>query len=37
MIYEQFGYLKFKYRSHEFWCRGRYVDTIGKNKVKITE
>jgi len=32
MIYDQFGDLKFKYRSREFWCRGYYVDTVGKNK-----
>ena len=37
MIYEQFGNLKFKYRNREFWCRGYYVDTVGKNKEKIAE
>ena len=37
MIYEQFGELKFKYRNREFWCRGYYVDTVGKNKAKIAE
>ena len=37
MIYEQFGDLKFKYRNREFWCRGYYVDTVGKNKTKIQE
>ncbi|WP_414651440.1 IS200/IS605 family transposase [Escherichia coli] len=31
MLYEQFGYLKFKYRNRAFWCRGYYVDTVGKN------
>ena len=35
MIFEQFGNLKFKYRNREFWCRGYYVDTVGKNKTKI--
>ncbi len=30
MLYEQFGDLKFKYRNREFWCRGYYVDTVGK-------
>ena len=29
------GYLKGKNRS--FWCRGYYVDTVGKNKKKIAE
>ena len=35
MLYERFGDLKFKYRNREFWCRGYYVDTVGKNKEKI--
>ena len=35
MIYEKFGNLKFKYRNREFWCRGYYVDTVGKNAKKI--
>lgn len=30
MIYEQFGELKYKYRNREFWCKGYYVDTVGK-------
>ena len=30
MLYEQFGELKYKYRNREFWCRGYYVDTVGK-------
>ncbi|EGQ8084712.1 TPA: IS200/IS605 family transposase, partial [Vibrio parahaemolyticus] len=30
-----FGYLKFKCRNREFWCRGYYVDTVGKNIGKI--
>ena len=37
MLYEQFGDLKFKYRSREFWCRGFYVDTVGKNTAKIQD
>ena len=31
------GYLKYKYRSREFWCRGYYVDTAGKNANRIKE
>ena len=31
MIYERWGNIKFKYRNREFWCRGYYVDTAGKN------
>ncbi len=37
MIYEKWGNLKFKYRNRKFWCRGYYVDTAGKNAVKIKE
>ena len=36
-IYEQFPNLKYKYRNREFWCRGYYVDTVGKNAKKIEE
>ena len=37
IIYEKFADLKFKYRNREFWCRGYYVDTVGKNTSKIAE
>ena len=37
MLYEQFRELKYKYRSREFWCKGYYVDTVGKNEARITE
>ena len=37
MMYEQFGELKYKYRSKEFWCKGYYVDTVGKNESRIAE
>ena len=37
MLYEQFSELKYKYRSREFWCKGYYVDTVGKNEARITE
>ena len=37
MIYQQWGNAKFKYRNREFWCRGYYVDTVGKNTKKIAE
>ena len=29
--------MKYKYRNREFWCRGYYVDTVGKNTEKIKE
>ena len=35
MIYERWGNLKMKYRNREFWCRGYYVDTAGKNAKNI--
>lgn len=35
MIYEKYPELKYKYRNREFWCRGYYVDTVGKNAKKI--
>ena len=35
MLYDQFPELKYKYRNREFWCRGYYVDTAGKNAHKI--
>ena len=37
IIYQRWGNLKFKYRNREFWCRGYYVDTVGKNKAKIAK
>ena len=37
MIYEKWGDARFKFRSREFWCRGYYVDTVGKNSKKIQE
>ena len=29
--------MKYKYRNRSFWCRGYYVDTVGKNTMKISE
>ena len=37
MIFDRHGNLKYKYGSRNFWCRGYYVDTVGKNKKMITE
>ena len=36
MIYEKWGNMKYKYRNRQFWCRGYYVDTVGKNEKKIS-
>ena len=35
MIYEKYKSLQFKYRNREFWCRGYYVDTTGKNTARF--
>ena len=35
--YEKYPELKYKYRKREFWCRGYYVDTTGKNDKRIAE
>ena len=37
MIYEKWGNMKYKYKNREFWCRGHYVDTVGKNTKAIKE
>lgn len=37
LIYQKWANMKFKYRNREFWCRGYYVDTVGKNTAKIKE
>ena len=35
MIFQKFGNMKFAYRNREFWCKGYYVDTAGKNTAAI--
>ena len=37
MIFQRWGNMKFAYRNREFWCRGYYVDTAGKNTAAIKE
>ena len=37
MIYERWSNIKYKYRNREFWCKGYYVDTAGKNAHIIAE
>ena len=37
MIFEKYANLKYKYGQRSFWCRGYYVDTVGKNKKAIQE
>ena len=35
MIYERWGNMKYKYRNRQFWCRGYYVSTVGKQEKVI--
>lgn len=37
MIFEKYANLKYKYGQRSFWCRGYFVDTVGKNKKVIQE
>ena len=37
MIFENYANLKYKYGNRHFWCRGFYVDTVGRNKKAIAE
>ena len=37
MIFDRHANLKYKYGTRHFWCRGYYVDTVGRNEKKIAE
>ena len=37
MIFEKYANMKYKYGNRHFWCRGYYVDTVGRNKKAIQE
>ena len=37
MIFDRHANLKYKYGSRNFWCRGYYVDSVGKNAKIIKE
>ena len=37
MIFQKYGNMKFAYRNREFWYRGYYVDTVGKNTAAIKQ
>ena len=37
MIFDRYANLKYRYGNRKFWCRGYYVDTVGKNKKAIEE
>ena len=37
MIFDRHANLKYKYGNRHFWCRGYYVDTVGRNARVIEE
>ena len=37
MIFDRHANLKYRYGNRHFWCRGYYVDTVGRNKKAIEE
>ncbi len=37
MIFDRHANLKYKYGNRHFWCRGYYVDTVGRNQKAIAE
>src|SRR5690606_11934958 len=37
MIFDRHANLKYRYGNRKFWCRGFYVDTVGRNKKQIEE
>ena len=37
MIFDRHANMKYKYGNRHFWCRGYYVDTVGRNKKVIEE
>ncbi len=37
MIFDRHVHLKYRYGNRKFWCRGFYVDAVGRNKKVIEE
>jgi putative transposase len=37
MIFDRHANMKYKYGNRHFWCRGYYVDTVGKYESAIKE
>lgn len=37
MIFDRHANLKYKYGNRQFWCKGYYVDTVGRNEKAIRE
>jgi len=36
-IFDRHANLKYKYGNRQFWCKGYYVDTVGRNKKAIQQ
>lgn len=34
-VFDRHANLKYKYGSRQFWCKGYYVDTVGRNKKEM--
>ena len=37
MIFDRYANLKYKYGNRQFWCRGYFVDTVGRNRTAVAE
>ncbi|MGE7094013.1 IS200/IS605 family transposase [Lysinibacillus sp. NPDC048646] len=37
MIFDRHANLKYRYGNRQFWCRGYYVDIVGRNRKMIQE
>ena len=37
MNFDRYANLKYKYGNRHFWCRGYYVDMVGRNEKAIQE
>ena len=37
MIFDRYANLKYRYGNRKFWCRGYYMDKVGRNKKAIEE
>ena len=37
MIFDRFANLKYRSGNRQFWCRGYYVTTVGRNKKAVEE
>jgi putative transposase len=37
MLFDRHASLKYKYGNRQFWCKGYFVDTVGRNKETIAK